>query len=90
MLLLSSGKSSILLACKNSSADFLACSKICISLVRSVKLSSGSPLCLTPKNAPGPLISRSFSAITKPSFVWVMICNLVIVSWLDEDEIKTQ
>ena len=90
MLRLSSGKSSILLVCKNSSADFLACSKICISFVRSVKLSSGSPLCLTPKNAPGPLISRSFSAITKPSFVWVMMFNLVIVSWLDEEEIKTQ
>ena len=39
-------------------------------------LSSGRPLCRVPKNSPGPLMSKSFSDISNPSSVSVIIESL--------------
>ena len=48
------------------------------------------PLCLTPKNSPGPRSFKSSLAISNPSFEWPIIESLSIASSFSEPEINTQ
>ena len=54
----------------SASASFWAAYNARLSAIRSAMRSVGKPCCRLPKKSPGPRVSRSNFAISKPSFVW--------------------